>query len=435
MKLISSLTLCFLLGITGIRSQSEQIPSGTPLSTVDPTQPLDDLLPLKDLLSSKQVVALGEATHGSSEFFQMKHRMMAFLAEHCGFRIFAMEASYGACLPINDFVSGRPGQVDSLVWGLELWPWQTEEMKAMILWMRTYNAGKVKADQVRFYGFDVQSLVAPLQYLDRFVQQNDPSEHSAFSQIIAPAMNELRLYKALQGKNAPALLDTLQDIGIQIEAWMVRKSALYGARHDHTDLMACVRNYGYAVSIKKAPNLTLARDSLMAVTVQSIAGPAGQKMMLWAHNFHISKGLDPGWTYKYVGYPMGYYLKKEMGAAYYPIGFVFREGAFRAIKGPRSMPAALVRMALKKRIYWGLKDCYVPPLRRKDFRVKGQAVCFIDMENNKTELFSQKYRVYDVGAVFLNKKRSTTRIRPVLHFDGLIYVEKVSPAHPLRFPK
>ncbi len=60
------------------------------LNTTDPNAPLDDLRPLQPLVGTASIVGLGEATHGSHEFFTMKQRLLEFLVQHMGFTLFAM---------------------------------------------------------------------------------------------------------------------------------------------------------------------------------------------------------------------------------------------------------------------------------------------------------------------------------------------------------
>src|SRR5260370_18652489 len=64
-----------------------------PIAGADPGQSSDDLTPLKDLIGGAHIVGLGEATHGSSEFFRMKHRIIDFLPSQIGFTIFSIEAN------------------------------------------------------------------------------------------------------------------------------------------------------------------------------------------------------------------------------------------------------------------------------------------------------------------------------------------------------
>jgi erythromycin esterase len=64
-----------------------------PLKTCEPGKGFEDLQPLKSIVGDARVVALGEATHGTREFFKMKHRMFEFLVEKMGFNLFVIEAT------------------------------------------------------------------------------------------------------------------------------------------------------------------------------------------------------------------------------------------------------------------------------------------------------------------------------------------------------
>jgi erythromycin esterase len=63
------------------------------LDTVEAGHGFTDMQPLKKVIGNARIVALGEATHGTREFFQLKHRMLEFLATEMGFTIFSIEAN------------------------------------------------------------------------------------------------------------------------------------------------------------------------------------------------------------------------------------------------------------------------------------------------------------------------------------------------------
>lgn len=73
-----------------------------PISHVEAGKGFDDLQPLKEILKDVKVVGLGEATHGTREFFQIKHRLLEFLVTEMGFTGFALEAPYYASQPISN---------------------------------------------------------------------------------------------------------------------------------------------------------------------------------------------------------------------------------------------------------------------------------------------------------------------------------------------
>lgn len=61
-----------------------------PIKTTQAGNGFEDLMPLKEILKDKKIIGMGEATHGTCEFFQMKHRMFEFLVEEMGYRVFGI---------------------------------------------------------------------------------------------------------------------------------------------------------------------------------------------------------------------------------------------------------------------------------------------------------------------------------------------------------
>lgn len=141
------------------------------LRGADPQSSRDDLQPLRRLIGTARVVALGEATHGTREFFQLKHRVFDFLVREMGFNIFAIEATMPESFDLNEYVLTGKGNPSALLSGLYFWTWDTEEVFQLIRWMREYNADPGHTRKLKFYGFDMQSapraVKQALSYLRR----------------------------------------------------------------------------------------------------------------------------------------------------------------------------------------------------------------------------------------------------------------------------
>jgi len=80
-----------------------------------------DMQPLKKMIGDARIVSLGEATHGSREFFQLKHRMLEFLATEMGFTIFSIEANMPEAYRLNDYVLTGRGDPAKLIKGMYFW--------------------------------------------------------------------------------------------------------------------------------------------------------------------------------------------------------------------------------------------------------------------------------------------------------------------------
>ena len=84
-----------------------------PIKTTKAENGFEDLMPLKDILADKKIIGMGEATHGSAEFFEMKHRMFEFLVEEMGYRIFVIEDQFGDGQVVNDYILNAKGTLES----------------------------------------------------------------------------------------------------------------------------------------------------------------------------------------------------------------------------------------------------------------------------------------------------------------------------------
>ena len=128
-----------------------------PLST-DPMLWTNDELQFLDAVSDHAIVGLGEATHGSAEFFKAKHRMLKYLVENHGFKIFAIEADFGESILINQAVlNSDKSQIENLMKEkMHFWTWRTNEVRDLLYWMCDYNVGKAESEKVQYWGVDCQ---------------------------------------------------------------------------------------------------------------------------------------------------------------------------------------------------------------------------------------------------------------------------------------
>lgn len=174
-----------LLSICGYRNDSSARPqSGAPqpevewirshavrLQTPEAGHGFADMKPLKKIVGKARIVSLGEATHGTREFFQLKHRMLEFLASEMGFTIFSIEANMPEAYRLNDFVLNGNGDPAKLIKGMYFWTWDTQEVLEMVRWMREFN--KSGKGRVQFTGFDMQTPDVAVGIVRDFVDKND----------------------------------------------------------------------------------------------------------------------------------------------------------------------------------------------------------------------------------------------------------------------
>lgn len=103
-----------------------------------------------------RVVALGEASHGNSEFQQLKLDVFRLLVEREGVKAFALEGDFGGCEMVNRYIHGGAGTAEEAAASIGFALYRTDEMAALISYMRDYNEKAPEGEDLRFYGFDMQ---------------------------------------------------------------------------------------------------------------------------------------------------------------------------------------------------------------------------------------------------------------------------------------
>jgi len=145
----------------------------------------DDLKGLREIIGDARIVALGEGTHGTREFFQMKHRLVEFLASEMGFTVFSIEANMPEAYRVDDYVSQGKGDPKKLLDGMYFWTWNTQEVLDMIKWMRDFNkAGK---KHIRFTGFDMQTPDVAMEIVEKYLDEADPDHAKKVRAVYADA--------------------------------------------------------------------------------------------------------------------------------------------------------------------------------------------------------------------------------------------------------
>jgi erythromycin esterase-like protein len=178
LRIVGPAAFLFLTGVPGVAAHGQSDPAvewiranAIRLSTLEAGHGFADMQALKSLIGNARIVSLGEATHGTREFFQLKHRMLELLATEMGFTIFSIEANMPEAYRLNDYVLNGTGDPAELLRGMYFWTWNTEEVLEMIRWMRAFNASG--RGRVQFSGFDMQTHTVALDIVQQFVRRYD----------------------------------------------------------------------------------------------------------------------------------------------------------------------------------------------------------------------------------------------------------------------
>jgi protein-L-isoaspartate(D-aspartate) O-methyltransferase len=146
-------------------------------------EPIDDidevdLGPLLDRIADARVVLLGEATHGSSEFYRMRARITKELILRRGFNFVAVEADWPDAARINQYIRHAPVRPDQ--WKafarFPTWMWRNQEALELVEWLRAHNAEVNDPDRfASFYGLDLYSLFTSINAVITYLNKIDPA--------------------------------------------------------------------------------------------------------------------------------------------------------------------------------------------------------------------------------------------------------------------
>jgi erythromycin esterase len=290
------------------------------LSTPVAGHGFDDMAPLQKIVGDARIVALGEASHGTREFFQLKHRMLEFLVTEMGFSIFSIEANMPEAYRLNDFVLNGEGDPAKLIKGMYVWLWDTQEVLDMVLWMREYN--KSGKGRVQFTGFDMQTPTVASAIVRDFVAKTDEEYVPVLGRALEMVRASLKMEPseregvAAEWEKVVAHLETLRPrLGLE---WAIQNARI-------------VRQCMHWAANLAEPQVSMAvRDTSMAANVKWILDQSkGAKIVLWAHNFHVMTGpLFP--DAQGPGDSLGAELRKLYADKLVTFGFAFNQGSFRA---------------------------------------------------------------------------------------------------------
>ncbi|MFL5341308.1 MAG: erythromycin esterase family protein [Gemmataceae bacterium] len=267
----------------------------TPLRTVA------DLDPLLNLVGDAHFVLLGEASHGTAEYYQWRAKISQRLIREKGFTFIAVEGDWPDCYRINRYIRGfsdSGADAREMLQTFRRWPtwmWANEEIVALAEWLRQYNAGQPDANKVGFYGLDVYSLWDSMYAVLGYLRKKDPTALQA-------ARQAFRCFEPY-GEDEQAYARSTRWVRESCEdevVGLLRKIRNQGAKYEsdgreaffHAEQNALVVKNAeayYRAMVRGGPDSWNVRDRHMAETLDRLVkhhGPQA-KAIIWEHNTHI----------------------------------------------------------------------------------------------------------------------------------------------------
>lgn len=299
--------------------------------------PLEALL---DRIGDSRVVLLGEATHGTSEFYRMRARITRALVERKGFSIVAAEADWPDAARVDHYVRDRdvPLQEWEAFARFPTWMWRNQEFHDFVEWLRAHNADLPHERRVRFAGLDLYSLYTSISEVLGFLDSKDPhaarvarerygcltpwqSDPASYGraalsgeyrscepEVVRMLESLLRERVKLMDGDTESLFDAVQNARLVADAERYYRIMYYG-HHESWNL----------------------RDSHMFQTLRSLLrfGGPGAKAVVWEHNSHVGDARATEMSAR-GELNVGELCRGEFGDAAYSIGFGTDHGTVAA---------------------------------------------------------------------------------------------------------
>jgi erythromycin esterase-like protein len=401
----------------------------------------DDLL--VEQLARAKLALLGEASHGTHEFYAERAWITQRLVRDHGFRAVVVEADWPDAWRVNRYIRGRTDDrnAEEALSGFQrfpTWMWCNTVVRDFVEWLREYNHGRPPSQQVGFYGMDLYSLYAStravLDYLDRAdpeAAQRARSRYACFDHYGEDS--QAYGYAASFGMKASCEDEVIQQLR-EMNRRVSQQMAASG--EDRADLFFAQQNarlvrnaeeYYRTMFHGRVSSWNL-RDNHMVETLQALenhldALTGGVRMAVWAHNSHLGDASatemgDMGeWN-------VGQLARDRWGEQAMLVGFSTHSGTVTAA-------SEWDGVAERKRVRPGLPGSY-----EDLFHQTGEVRFWLPLRSDAAlgELLRDKRLQRAIGVIYQPR---TERMSHYFHtrlpaqFDAMIHIDHTRAVQPL----
>ncbi|WP_461069609.1 erythromycin esterase family protein [Spirosoma horti] len=291
------------------------------------------VMPLVEKMARKQVVSLGEGTHGTSEFYTVRYWITKILVEEKGFNMIAFENDYADSYLLDEALQQGRTDYEAFMKQHLLAIWRNQEVKELLIWMQTYNKNAQRP--VRFSGLDMMFMKPDAQALGELTR---PLNSNQLDQLAHSLMQLATFRDSLwysSNRKDFTVSDTVSNDNLvrayqtvdQMQQLLNRLSLPDDRRRTINHLIENVKlqsegAYNW-VNFKKGSG---GRDSAMAVMAARLTQRPGEKLIIWAHNGHVARQGVYGGA---VG-GMGGVIERMRRGNYFVLGTGTARGTFAA---------------------------------------------------------------------------------------------------------
>lgn len=298
---------------------------------------------LFNVIGDAKYVLLGEATHGTSEFYNIRAEISKKLIEEKGFSFVAVEGDWPSCYMVNRYCKGLGEEKEDIVTLLKnnfkrwpTWMWANKEVLSFAEWLKKNNESAKK--KVGFYGIDMYSLFESMEEIIRYLESIGSEEveiaKKAFSCFQPFEKNEhdyamttaylsesceqevLKLLLDIQSKKEAIATDDEASLSLELNALVAANAELY-----------------YRSMVKGGTETWNIRDTHMVETIEKLTDFHGpdSKVIVWEHNTHIGDARATDMAEEGM-VNVGQLMREKHGSDVFAVGFGTYHGT--VIAGP-----------------------------------------------------------------------------------------------------
>ncbi|HEX4817613.1 MAG TPA: erythromycin esterase family protein [Nonomuraea sp.] len=246
-----------------------------------------DLDPLLDRVGEARFVLIGEASHGTHDYYAWRAELTRRLIAEKGFGFVAVEGDWPDCERVNRAVIAGADPYEAL-YAFTRWPtfmWANQEVVSFCRWLGRWNAERPPGARCGFHGLDVYSLWDSLRAVHRYAAVGLPGEMEA-------VMDALHCFESYghdprqYGLATRLVPDTCEDEVVNLLSAVIRAAPGDLGVRQNAEVVAGAERY-YRALVRGGPDSWNVRDAHMADTLDRLAGHRGAKGVVWAHNTHV----------------------------------------------------------------------------------------------------------------------------------------------------
>ncbi len=270
--------------------------SAEPIGDIE-SSPIADLI---DRIGDARVVLLGEATHGTSEFYRMRARITQELIKRGGFNFVAVEADWPDAARVDTYVLGDPrrSKVDFTPFArFPIWMWRNQDVSEFVSWLRARNLSEGdRADRVGFHGLDLYSMFTSIASVLGYLDEVDPAAARVARDrygTLSPWQKDPAAYgrAVLVGRyqsSETAVVAMLRELLDRRLDYARKDGERFFDAAQNARVVANAERYYRAMYYGSATSWNL-RDSHMFDTLESLLAFYGPKSrgIVWEHNSHV----------------------------------------------------------------------------------------------------------------------------------------------------